>query len=57
MWVFVASLMVINLVYERDARAISSAVVRRGVSCLRAEGGRDCVVEEKKRLEEEKRGS
>ncbi|TVY31905.1 hypothetical protein LSUB1_G008383, partial [Lachnellula subtilissima] len=28
-WVFVASLMVINLVYERDPKAVSSAVVRR----------------------------
>jgi len=53
-WVFVGSLMVVNLVYERDARAVGSAVVRRGVNCLRGEGGRDCVVEEdQQRIEEE----
>jgi len=50
-------LMVINLVYERDPKAVSSAVVRRGVSCLRGEGVKDCVAEEKKRIEEDKRGS
>lgn len=43
---FVASLMVINVIYERDARAINSGVVRRGISSLRGEGLRDWVEEE-----------
>jgi len=49
---FVASLMVINVVYERDARALRSGPVRRGVSYLRGEGLRDWVKEEDKRIEE-----
>ena len=52
---FVASLMVINVVYERDARAINSGVVRRGISSLRGEGMRDWVAEEDKRIEQEKK--
>jgi hypothetical protein len=56
-WVFVVSLMVVNVVYERDARAIGSGVVRRGVSSLRGEGLRDFVAEEERRGEEEKSGS
>lgn len=54
-WLFVVSLMVVNVVYERDARAIKSGVVRRGVSSLRGEGLRDFVGEEDKRIEMEKR--
>lgn len=54
-WVFVASLMVVNVVYERDARAVGSGVLRRGVSSLRGEGLRDLVAEEDKRVEEAKR--
>ncbi|CAG8958672.1 hypothetical protein HYFRA_00011514 [Hymenoscyphus fraxineus] len=46
-WLFVASLMVVNLVYERDARSIRSGAVRRGVSSLRGEGFRDFVEEER----------
>ncbi|KAH8665891.1 hypothetical protein BGZ60DRAFT_565010 [Tricladium varicosporioides] len=53
-WLFVVSLMVINVVYERDARAIKSGVVRRGFSSLRGEGLRDVVVEEEKRIKDEK---
>ena len=52
---FVASLMVVNVIYERDARAISSGVVRRGVSSLRGEGLRDYVAEEDRRIEAEKK--
>ncbi|RDL41881.1 Uncharacterized protein BP5553_01860 [Venustampulla echinocandica] len=51
-WLFVCSLMVINVVYERDARAIGSSVIRKGVSSLRGEGFKDCVAEEKKAKEE-----
>ena len=46
---FVVSLMVVNVVYERDAGSLRSGVVRRGVSSLRGEGFRDVVAEEKKR--------
>ena len=51
---FVASLMVVNVVYERDASALRSGVVRRGVSSLRGQGLRDWVAEEDKRIEEKK---
>lgn len=51
-WLFVASLMVVNLVYERDGRSLRSGVVRRGVSSLRGEGFRDYVAEEEKRIKE-----
>ena len=50
---FVASLMVINVVYERDARALRSGPMRRGVSYMRGEGLRDWVAEEDKRIQEE----
>lgn len=53
MWLFVGSLMIVNVVYERDGRAIRSGVVRRGVSGLRGEGWKDWVMEEEKRLKEE----
>lgn len=52
---FVASLMVINVVYEKDARALRSGGIRRGVSYIRGEGLRDYVAEEDKRIEEEER--
>ncbi len=52
---FVASLMVINAVYERDARALRSGLARRGVSYLRGEGLKDVVAEEKKRIEDEQK--
>ena len=53
---FVASLMVINVVYERDARALRSGGFRRGVSYMRGEGLRDWVAEEDRRIEEEAKG-
>jgi len=56
-WLFVVRLMVVNVVYERDARAIGSGIVRRGVSSLRGEGLRDFVAEEDRRVEEEKKRS
>jgi hypothetical protein len=46
-------LMVVNVVYERDASALRSGVVRRGISSLRGQGLRDWVAEEDKRIEEE----
>jgi hypothetical protein len=55
-WLFVASLMVINVVYERDARSLRSGIIRRGVSSLRGEGLRDFVAEEEKRVKEEQKG-
>jgi len=55
-WLFVVSLMVVNLVYERDSRAIRSGVVRRGVSGLRGEGFRDFVGEEERRVSEVAKG-
>jgi hypothetical protein len=54
---FVASLMVINVVYERDARAIRGGAVRRVVSSLRGEGLRDWVAVEDKRIEDEKKAA
>jgi len=53
---FVASLMVVNVIYERDARAISSGAVRKGLSSLRGEGFRDHVLEEDKRIDLERKG-
>jgi len=55
-WLFVVSLMVVNLVYERDGRAIRSGIVRRGVSGLRGEGFRDFVGEEERGVSEEVKG-
>lgn len=52
---FVASLMVINVVYEKDARALRGSAIRRGVSCFRGEGLRDLVMDEDKKVEEEER--
>lgn len=49
---FVLSLMVVNVVYERDARSLRSGVVRRGISSLRGEGLRDFAAEQDKRMEE-----
>ncbi|PVH68858.1 hypothetical protein DL98DRAFT_661980 [Cadophora sp. DSE1049] len=50
-WIFVASLMAVNVVFEREGRAVNSGVVRRGVGFLRGEGVRDRVGEEEKRRE------
>lgn len=52
-WLFVGSLMVINVVYERDPRALRSGMLRRGVSSIRGEGLRDWVAEEDRRIEED----
>ena len=54
MWLFVVSLMVVNVVYERDGRALRSGVVRRGVSGMRGEGWKDFVTEEEKLKEDPK---
>jgi len=51
-WLFVLSLCVVNVVYQRDAAAVKSGVVRRGVSFLRGEGLRDWVKEEEKAMKE-----
>lgn len=40
-WLFVASLAVVNVVFERDARAVSSGIGRRGLGFLRGEGFAD----------------
>jgi hypothetical protein len=42
-WVFVCSLALINAVYTRDMEAVSSGLIRRGVSGLRGEGFEDLV--------------
>lgn len=55
-WLFVASLMAVNVVFEREARAVNSGVVRRGVSLLRGEGARDLVAEEEQRRREHESG-
>lgn len=56
MWLFVASLMVINAVFERDSRAVRSGFMRKSLSSLRGEGFRDAVGEEEKRKLEENKG-
>ena len=55
-WLFVASLMVINAVFERDQRAVRSGFVRRSLSSLRGEGFRDVVKDEEKAKEEAVKG-
>ncbi|RDW66411.1 hypothetical protein BP6252_10046 [Coleophoma cylindrospora] len=50
-WLFVFCLMVVNVVYERDARGIRSSNIRKGVSSLRGEGWRDWVREEDEKAE------
>jgi len=47
-WLFVGSLMVINVVYERDARSLRSGFVRKGISFNRGEGFKDWVAEEER---------
>ena len=48
-WVFVASLMVLNVVYEIRPEAVRSGLFRRGGSFLRGEGWGDKVKEEEKK--------
>ena len=36
--VFVMGLMVINMIYEKDARAVQGSMVRKGLGFLRGEG-------------------
>jgi hypothetical protein len=55
-WLFVVSLMVINLVYEKDGRSLRSGAVRRGISGMRGEGWKDFVGEEERRLKEDPKG-
>ncbi|KAH9216654.1 hypothetical protein DL95DRAFT_362969 [Leptodontidium sp. 2 PMI_412] len=45
-WLFVASLMAVNVVFERERSAVGSGVVRRGVGFLRGEGLGDGVGKE-----------
>lgn len=52
--IFVISLMAIEMVYERDGRALRSGMLRKMISGMRGEGWRDYVGEEEKRLKEEK---
>ncbi|KAL2063077.1 hypothetical protein VTL71DRAFT_6149 [Oculimacula yallundae] len=52
-WIFVVSLMVVNVVFEREKKAVNSGVVRRGVGFLRGEGLGDGLVEEEKRRAEQ----
>ena len=42
--VFVAGLMFINMIYERDARAVQGGMVRKGLAFLRGEGSVDQTV-------------
>ncbi|TGO31901.1 hypothetical protein BHYA_0383g00010 [Botrytis hyacinthi] len=54
-WIFVISLMAIEMAYERNGRALRSGVLRKMLSGMRGEGWRDYVTEEEKRLKEEKK--
>ncbi|KAI9051271.1 hypothetical protein LZ554_005372 [Drepanopeziza brunnea f. sp. 'monogermtubi'] len=47
-WIFVASLMLINAVFERDSGAVDSGVMRRCLTFLRGEGLTDRYGEEEK---------
>jgi hypothetical protein len=49
---FVAALMAVNVVYDRDAAAISGGAARRVLASLRGRGFRDYVAE---KIEREKR--
>ncbi|KAF7949309.1 uncharacterized protein EAE97_002818 [Botrytis byssoidea] len=54
-WIFVISLMAIEMAYERDGRSLRSGMLRKMLSGMRGEGWRDYVAEEEKRLKEEKK--
>ncbi|KAK6613782.1 hypothetical protein H4I96_00103 [Botrytis cinerea] len=54
-WIFVISLMAIEMAYERDGRALRSGMLRKMLSGMRGEGWRDYVAEEEKRLKEGKK--
>lgn len=51
--VFVMGLMVINMIYERDASAVQGSMVRKGLGFLRGEGLMDRTIgtsEEEKKM-------
>lgn len=50
-WVFVASLMVINAVFERGPKAVNSGFVRKGLNGLRGEGWKDVEGLEERKTE------
>ncbi|KAJ8120535.1 hypothetical protein ONZ43_g2776 [Nemania bipapillata] len=50
-WLFALALAITGAVYERDARAIREANVRKGISWLRGTGFRDWGLEEEDELE------
>ena len=37
-WVFVAGMMLLNVVYEVDPKAVSGGVLRKGIGMLRGDG-------------------
>ncbi|KAI0408524.1 hypothetical protein F4802DRAFT_550192 [Xylaria palmicola] len=51
-WLFALALAITGAVYERDARAIREANVRKGISWMRGTGFRDWGVEEEDELEQ-----
>ncbi|KAI1177051.1 hypothetical protein F4777DRAFT_223804 [Nemania sp. FL0916] len=52
-WLFALALAITGAVYERDARAIREANIRKGFSWLRGTGFRDWGLEEEDELEQE----
>ncbi|KAI0811861.1 hypothetical protein GGR55DRAFT_688416 [Xylaria sp. FL0064] len=52
-WLFALALAITGAVYERDARAIREANVRKGISWMRGTGFRDWGLEEEDELEQE----
>ncbi|KAI0855720.1 hypothetical protein F4860DRAFT_448462 [Xylaria cubensis] len=52
-WLFALALAITGAVYERDARAIREANVRKGISWLRGTGYRDWGLEEEDELEQD----
>ena len=52
-WVFVASLIVVNAVFERRPQAVQSGVIRKGLMGLRGEGWRDAAGLDDEKTEKE----
>lgn len=51
-WLFALALAITGAVYERDARAIREANVRKGISWLKGTGFRDWGLEEEDELDQ-----
>ncbi|KAI9715158.1 MAG: hypothetical protein M1812_006137 [Candelaria pacifica] len=52
-WLFVAGLMLVNVVFEVDAKAVSGGLLRKGLGSLRGEGFVDRAVTQERKLDKE----